>query len=138
MNTFNLNSDESIISTKFCNASPGTFSIWWSLISLGIQRKELHQGWLVFTNQRLVFCKRHWFKQHFLLGAFNSLFRSKRILWEVSISQIESVKPRKCLLMYPIQRVQTTRIDGDRYDFGYGNKNMEKNCASAGINYINN
>jgi len=131
---YSLNPGEGEISKKLCNASPGKFSIWWSLLSLGLQRKELHQGWLVFTNQRLVFCKRYWLKQS-LLGPLHSFIPSKRILWEADISQIESVSPRKCLGVFPIQRVRLND-DSGRYDFGYGNKNMKKNCDSAGINYV--
>ena len=132
---FALNPGEGEVSTKFCNASPGKFSIWWSILSLGLQRKELHQGWLIFTNQRLVFCKRYWLKQS-LLGPLNSLIPSKRILWEAEISRIESVTPRKCLGVFPVQRVTVVGDESHGYDFGYGNKNMKKNCDSVGINYF--
>ncbi len=131
---FALNPGEGEVSRKFCNASPGKFSIWWAILSLGLQRKELHQGWLIFTNQRLIFCKRHWLKQS-LLGPLNSLIPSKRILWEAEISRIESVSPRKCLGVYPVQRVRLVGDDNQKYDFGYGDKNMKKNCDSVGISY---
>ena len=73
-----LSSGETEISKKTCNGSPGKFSIWWTLLSLGLQRNELHQGWLVFTNQRVIFCKRHWLKAD-LLGIFHAFIPSKRI-----------------------------------------------------------
>ena len=132
-----LSSGETEISKKTCNGSPGKFSIWWTLLSLGLQRKELHQGWLVFTNQRVIFCKRHWLKAD-LLGIFHAFIPSKRILWEVNTEDIESITPRTCLLIYPVQRVRTTRQDGEIYDFGYGNESMKELCKLTNIKYIEN
>ena len=130
-----LASGETEISKKSCNGSPGKFSIWWTLLSLGLQRKELHQGWLVFTNQRVIFCKRHWLKQD-LLGIFHAFIPSKRILWEVDTVDVESVTPRQCLLIYPVHRIRTTRKDGEFYDFGYGHESMKELCKLTNLNYI--
>ena len=130
-----LASGETEISKKSCNGSPGKFSIWWTLLTVGLQRKELHQGWLVFTNQRVIFCKRHWLKQD-LLGIFQAFFPSKRILWEVNTVDIESITPRQCLLIYPVHRIRTKRKDGEYYDFGYGNESMKELCKLTHLNYL--
>jgi len=118
----------------YVNGSPGRFSIWWSLITFGLQRNELHQGWLIFTNQRIVFCKRHWLKQY-LLDVFQPLIRSKRILWEVALEDVELVQARKCLGVYPFHRVQTKRLNGDFYDFGCREKNIKPLCERLRLDY---
>ena len=53
-----------------------------------------------------------------LLDILQPLIRSKRILWEVALEDVECIQARKCLAVYPFHRVQTLRLDGDFYDFG--------------------
>ena len=120
--------------SAYVNGSPGKFSIWWSLFTLGLQRKELHSGWIIFTNHRLVFCKRHWLKQY-LLDILQPLIRSKRILWEVALDDIECIQARQCLGIYPFHRVQTNRLSGDYYDFGCREKNIKPLCDRLKLDY---
>ena len=132
---YSLNAGESEEFKEFCNASPGKFSIWWTMLTLGLQRKELHQGWLVITSERALFCKRHWLKQD-LLGPLSPFIPSKRILWEIKISDIESISPRKCLGLYPIQRVRTNSPDLGNYDFGLRDKKIIATSNRLGIKYL--
>ena len=101
---------------------------------LGSSTERIAPGMAGIYESETSLCKRYWLKQS-LLGPLHSFIPSKRILWEADISQIESVSPRKCLGVFPIQRVRLND-DSGRYDFGYGNENMKKNCDSAGINYV--
>ena len=129
-----LGVEEEELWSAYVNGSPGKFSLWWSFFTLGLQRKELHSGWLIVTNQRIVFCKRHWLKQY-LLDILQPLIRSKRILWEVALEDVECIQARKCLAVYPFHRVQTLRLDGDFYDFGCREKNIKLLCDRLGIDY---
>ena len=131
---YELDSGEEELWVAYVNGSPGKFSIWWTLITFGLQRKELHQGWLIFTNQRLVFCKRHWLKQD-LLGIFHPMIRSRRILWQVNLEDIEVLQARKCLGIYPFHRVQTKRLNGDFYDFGCREINVRPLCERLKLDY---
>ena len=132
---YSLNPGEREEFKGFCNASPGKFSIWWTILTLGLQRKELHQGWLVITSERALFCKRHWLKQD-LLGPLSPLIPSKRILWEVKISDIDSISPRKCLGIFPIQRVRTNSSNLGSYDFGLRDKKIIDTSNKIGIKYF--
>ena len=116
------------------NYSNGKFSIWWTLITLGMVRKEVHTGWILFTNKRLIFCKRHWLKT-LLLGPLTSLFPSKRILWEINIEDIDSVSNYKCLGLFPIQRINSLRFEGEKFDFGFSNKKMIEVSKSINLKY---
>ena len=122
---FRIQEGESLLISgkKNSNYSNGKFSIWWTLITLGMVRKEIHTGWILFTNKRVIFCKRHWFKT-FLLGPLTSLLPSKRILWEINIEDIESVSNYKCLGLFPTQRIHSRRFEGEKFDFGFSNKKM--------------
>ena len=131
---FVLGIDEEELWCAYVNGSPGQFSIWWSLVTFGLQRKELHSGWLIFTNQRIVFCKRHWLKQA-LLDVFQPLIRSKRILWEVTLEDVDYIQARKCLAIYPFHRVQAKRLDAGFYDFGCREKKIKPLCARLSLDY---
>ena len=131
---YTLRDGEDELWSAYVNGSPGRFSIWWSLLTLGLQRKELHSGWIIVTSQRIVFCKRHWLKTY-LLDILQPLIRSKRILWEVALDDIECIQARKCLAIYPFHRIQTKRLGGDFYDFGCREKNIKSLCERLKLEY---
>ena len=134
-NKFSLVEGEILITNlKPSNYSNGKLNIWSTIFTLGIFRKGIQTGWVRFTNKRVVFCKHHWLK-NFIFGYLTSLFPSKRILWEINIEDIESISSYRCLAIYPIQRIHSKRYEGEKFDFGFGNKKMIEICETLGLRH---
>ena len=123
-----------ITDLKPSNYSNGKLNILSTIFTLGIFRKGIQTGWVRFTNKRVVFCKHHWFK-NLIFGTLTSLFPSKRILWEINIEDIESISSYRCLAIYPIQRIHSKRYEGEKFDFGFGNKKMIEICQTLGLKH---